>query len=73
MQIILYKQNLKINILPQNVKTTLSYRFNEKFGCVKTQVNYDTISLKEGLFTNGCKKTLKLVQNAIKIMYKNEV
>jgi hypothetical protein len=49
------------------------FRFNEKFGCVKTQANYDTIGVKEGLFTNDCKKTLKLVQNAIKIMYKNEV
>lgn len=30
------------------------------------------MGLKEGLFTNGCKKTLKLAQNAIKVMYKNE-
>ena len=28
---------------------------------------------KEGLFTNGCKKTLKLVQNVQKIIHENEV
>ena len=34
---------------------------NEKFRGLKTQVNYDTIGVKKGLFTNGCKKTIKLV------------
>ena len=36
-------------------------RLNEKFRGLKTQVNYDTIGVKKGLFTNGCKKTIKLV------------
>jgi hypothetical protein len=48
----------------------LSKRYNEKFRGLKTQANYDTIGVKEGLFTNGCKKTLKLVRIAKKITLK---
>ena len=35
---------------------------NEKFRGLKTQVNYDSIGVKKGLFTNASKKTTKLVQ-----------
>ena len=45
---------------------------NEKYECLKTSVRLGTIWVKKGLFTNGCKKTLKFVQTAHKITQEKE-
>jgi len=52
------------HLLLQIKKTLLKNWLNEKFRGLKTQVNYDTTGVKKGLFTNGCKKTIRLVHIA---------
>jgi hypothetical protein len=46
------------------------FGLNETFWGLKTQLNSDTIVVKKGLFTNGCKKTIKSVQVVEKIILK---
>jgi hypothetical protein len=40
--------------------------FNEKNGCLKTPPKYGILVRNKGLFTDDCKKLLKVVQNANK-------
>ena len=40
----------------------MNVRSNSKFQGLETSSKYDTMGIKQGLFTNGCKKTLKYVQ-----------
>jgi hypothetical protein len=44
-----------------------TYRgFNEKIGCLKIPSMYGILVRNKGLFTDVCKKVLKIVQNANK-------
>ena len=42
-------------------------RLNEKNGRLKTLSNYGIFVINKGLFTDGCKKALNIVQNVIQM------
>jgi len=44
----------------------MNEELNEKNGCLKTPSKYGILVRNKGLFTDGCKKVVKVVQNAIK-------